>query len=123
MLTPELRSMMHAQLYLWLDFLAFSPRFSSRVRPHLLMTTAASLYVLWMEYAATKNGRYPYPMLDDMSPSHRSLFYVFQVPTLIALYHAANYVHGLVRGESSNSEENEARKVRRAENKLADKAQ
>jgi hypothetical protein len=29
-LTPELRSMMHAQLYLWLDFLAFSPRFSSR---------------------------------------------------------------------------------------------
>jgi hypothetical protein len=30
--------MMHAQLYLWLDFLAFSPRFSSRVRPHLLMT-------------------------------------------------------------------------------------
>lgn len=87
------------------------------------MTTAASIYVLWMEYAAAKNGRYPYPMLDDMSPSHRSLFYVFQVPTLIALYHAANYVHGLVRGESSNPDENEARKVRRAENKLADKAQ
>ncbi|GAA5976553.1 hypothetical protein JCM10908_005543 [Rhodotorula pacifica] len=109
-------------LYLWLDFLAFSPRFSSRARPHLLMTTAASLYVLWMEYAAGKNRHYPYPMLDDMTPGQRSVFYLFQVPTLIALYHAANYVHGLVRGSSSNVQENEARKVRKAEDKVAAKS-
>lgn len=87
------------------------------------MTTAASIYVIWMEYAAGKNRHYPYPMLDDMTPAQRVVFYLFQVPTLIVLYHAANYVHGLVRGSSSNPDENEARTVRKAERKVADKAQ
>lgn len=87
------------------------------------MTTAASVYVLWMEFAASKNRRYPYPMLDSMTPVQRSGFYLLQIPTLIALYHVANFVHGLVRGSSSEMGENEARKVRQAEDKVAAKVQ
>ncbi|GAA5892987.1 hypothetical protein JCM6882_006910 [Rhodosporidiobolus microsporus] len=95
-------------LYLWLDFLLFSPPFPKRVRPNLLACTATAAYCLWMERCASKNGFFPYPMLNDMSPLPRSLFYLCQIPLLIALYKTANGVHRLVRGGSHERVEAEA---------------
>lgn len=78
-----------------------------------------------MEYTAGYNRHYPYPMLDSMTPAHRSLFYLFQIPTLIALYHAANGIHRLVRGREATDRKGpvEAGKVRKAERVIEDKAQ
>jgi len=49
------------------DFLCFSPRMSSRVRPNRIAALATTAYVCWMEYAARQNARggepwFPYPL-------------------------------------------------------------
>lgn len=126
-------------VFLWTDFLLFSPPFPKQARPTRIATTATAAYCLWMERCAKINGAYPYPMLgappvppyllskgevadgqnaaaDPMTPAQRSVFYLAQVPILIGLYHAANAVHRAVRGSSSPSAE--AARVRRAEEKV-----
>ncbi|BGO89942.1 hypothetical protein NBRC10512_001926 [Rhodotorula toruloides] len=106
-------------VFLWLDFLLFSPPFPTRARPALLSSLAAAAYVFWLEHAAAKNGRYAYPMLDEWTPVQRSVFYVMQIPVLIALYKLANGIHRLVRGEPDVR--NEAKHVERAERKVGAK--
>ncbi|GAA6018816.1 hypothetical protein JCM10207_000250 [Rhodosporidiobolus poonsookiae] len=87
-------------VYLWVDFLLFSPPFPKRVRPILLATGATAAYSVWMEHCASINKHFPYPMLDGMAPLSRSLFYLLQIPVLIGLYKAANGIHAAVRGAS-----------------------
>ncbi|BGP38322.1 hypothetical protein JCM10450v2_002268 [Rhodotorula kratochvilovae] len=103
-------------LFLWLDFLFFSPPFPARAHPALIAATATGAYCAWMEYCAKGNGRYPYPMLDTMPPLARLAFYAAQVPVLIALFGAANGVHRFVRGSGDAAPEAEG--VRRAERKV-----
>ncbi|GAA5988714.1 hypothetical protein JCM11641_005152 [Rhodosporidiobolus odoratus] len=103
-------------VYLWLDFLLFSPRFPSSIRPKTLATTATALYCLWMELCAAKNGRFPYPMLDSMPPMYRSIFYLVQIPILIGLYQLANGIHKAVRGNSHKQAEAET--TRKAQKKV-----
>ncbi|GAA6027848.1 hypothetical protein JCM8097_001746 [Rhodosporidiobolus ruineniae] len=104
-------------VYLWLDFLAFSPPFPKRVRPNLLATTATAAYVLWMEKCARENGgQFPYPMLNNMSPLPRSLFYLAQIPVVIGLYKLANAIHAALRG--SSHKQVEADGVRKVEKSL-----
>ncbi|GAA5838417.1 hypothetical protein JCM11251_004930 [Rhodosporidiobolus azoricus] len=100
-------------VYLWLDFLLFSPPFPKRIRPNLLATTATAAYCVWMEVCAKRNGWYPYPMLNTMSPLPRLLFYLCQIPLLISLYKLANGVHRLVRGETHEAVQ--AKGVRKVE--------
>jgi len=53
-------------VFLWLDFLLFSPPFPKAARPMALSTTAVVAYVSWMEYAAAKNsGIFPYPFFSE----------------------------------------------------------
>ncbi|GAA5859325.1 hypothetical protein JCM8547_001985 [Rhodosporidiobolus lusitaniae] len=103
-------------LYLWLDFLLFSPRFPSRVRPLSLALIVTLAYSLWMELCASKNGAFPYPMFDALELKYRLGVYVVSVPLVVGLYGAANGVHGLVRGSSSG--EKEARLARKVEKEL-----
>jgi hypothetical protein len=50
-----------------LDFLLFSPRMSKQTNPLLISALSVLGYTSWMEHAATKNFRFPYPFLG---PSH-----------------------------------------------------
>jgi hypothetical protein len=56
-------------VYLWLDFLCFSPPFPKAAKPFALSTAAVTGYTLWMEFAASKNGRFPYPFLGELNLS------------------------------------------------------
>ncbi|GAA5871379.1 hypothetical protein JCM16303_000737 [Sporobolomyces ruberrimus] len=105
-------------VYLWLDFLCFSPPFPKAARPLAISTSAVLLYVTWMEFAASKNGRFPYPFLDTMTQAQRSIFYLFQVPLVIGLFKAANGLHHLVRG---NDTSREAKHIQAAEAKASRK--
>lgn len=61
-------------LFLWTDFLAFSPPFPQQARPAVIATTATAAYCAWMEYCAQGNGgTYPYPMLSALPPPPPSL--------------------------------------------------
>ncbi|GAA5929588.1 uncharacterized protein JCM15063_004193 [Sporobolomyces koalae] len=104
-------------VYLWLDFLCFSPPFPKAARPLTLSASAVVLYTAWMEWTASKNGRFPYPFLDDMSQAQRSIFYLFQIPLVIALFKAANGLHHLIRG----NEAREARHIKSVESKASSK--
>lgn len=100
-------------IMLWVDFLCFSPPYPKSARPFALSTSAVVAYVSWMEFTASKNGRFPYPFLgkanpfrvclfpwflsiasraltddkrllvDTMPKAQRSLFYLVQVPVVI----------------------------------------
>ncbi|GAA6061632.1 hypothetical protein JCM10212_000974 [Sporobolomyces blumeae] len=100
--------------FLWLDFLAFSPPFPKAARPVRLSVAAVLAYTTWMELVASKNGRFPYPFLDDMTQVQRSLFYLVQIPLVLGLFRTANGLHHLVRGTNAP---NEARHVKAAESK------
>ncbi|GAA6007152.1 hypothetical protein JCM11491_003024 [Sporobolomyces phaffii] len=105
-------------VYLWLDFLCFSPPVPKAARPFAISTAAVLSYVTWMEFAASKNGRFPYPFLDTMPKSYRSIFYLFQVPLVIGLFKAANEAHHLVRGYDTSPE---AQHIQTAEAKASRK--
>ncbi|GAA6048997.1 hypothetical protein JCM3770_005431 [Rhodotorula araucariae] len=105
-------------LFLWTDFLAFSPPLPTRAHPALIAAAATAAYCAWMEHCAQGNGRYPYPMLDTMPAPARAAFYAAQVPVLVALFRVANAIHRAVRGTGAGSR-SEAERVRRVENKVA----
>lgn len=105
-------------LFLWSDFLAFSPRMSAKVRPERIALVATVAYCSWMEFAAHKNAAshggtafFPYPFLNTMKPGMRLGFYVCQVPVLIGLFYAANGVHRLVRGKDGGVQADAAKKL------------
>ncbi|KAM0788471.1 hypothetical protein ACM66B_001604 [Microbotryomycetes sp. NB124-2] len=108
-------------LFLWIDFLAFSPRMSKRVNPLLISAVGALAYTTWMEYAAKQNKHFPYPFLDHMAPLARSIFYLCMIPVLLGLFRCANGIHDIVRG--SGNAKSQADSARRATNKLEDKVQ
>ncbi|GAA5838732.1 hypothetical protein JCM5353_000866 [Sporobolomyces roseus] len=92
-------------VFLWLDFLLFSPPFPKAARPLALSTTAVVAYVSWMEYAASKNsGVFPYPFFNEMTQTQRYIFYLFQVPLVIGLFKTANGLHHLIRGNDASRE-------------------
>ncbi|GAA5828793.1 hypothetical protein JCM3766R1_003822 [Sporobolomyces carnicolor] len=106
-------------IMLWVDFLCFSPPYPKSARPFALSTSAVVAYVSWMEFTASKNGRFPYPFLDTMPKAQRSLFYLVQVPVVIGLFKATNGLHHLIRG---NDAPREARHIQAAEAKASKKA-
>ncbi|KAK4058474.1 hypothetical protein OIO90_000635 [Microbotryomycetes sp. JL221] len=108
-------------LFLWIDFLVFSPRMSKSVNPLLISSLGALAYTSWMEFAASKNKHFPYPFLDHMSQVARSVFYLCMIPVLLALFYAANGIHDLVRGTGSS--QTQAEGARRATKKIEDKVQ
>ncbi|GAA5957109.1 hypothetical protein JCM3765_005408 [Sporobolomyces pararoseus] len=105
-------------IYLWIDFLCFSPPFPKAAKPFALSTAAVCGYVSWMEYAASKNGRFPYPFLDTMPQEQRALFYLVQIPFVIGLFKATNGLHHLIRG---NDASREAKHIQAAEAKASRK--
>ncbi|GAA5898141.1 uncharacterized protein JCM6883_000936 [Sporobolomyces salmoneus] len=105
-------------VYLWLDFLCFSPPYPKAAKPLTLSASAVLAYVTWMEYAASKNGRFPYPFLDTMPRVQRSLFYLVQVPVVIGLFKLTNGLHHLIRGDPAPRE---AKHIQAAEAKASRK--
>lgn len=51
-------------LFLWTDFLVFSPGFPANTRPVLICSIFAASYTSWMELCRSKNGMFPYPFLE-----------------------------------------------------------
>ncbi|KAK4053440.1 hypothetical protein OIV83_001606 [Microbotryomycetes sp. JL201] len=108
-------------LFLWIDFLVFSPRMSKSVNPLLISALGTLAYTTWMEYAAAQNKHFPYPFLDHMPPVARSLFYLCMIPVLLGLFKCANGIHDVVRGSGTHQTQAEA--ARRATDKIQDKVQ
>ncbi|KAM0754999.1 membrane protein [Meredithblackwellia eburnea MCA 4105] len=100
-------------LFLWTDFLLFSPRMSKEVNPLLVSAMCLLGYTTWLEYAASVNKRFPYPFLATLSKPQRSIFYIGMLPVLLALFYTANKVHDIVRGTST--QETEADVVKKIE--------
>lgn len=83
-------------LFLWLDFLCFSPPMSDAVHPGIIATVATLAYCAWMERNAARNGgAFPYPFLDSLESlaTQRVPFYVLNLGVLIGLFRLANFLH------------------------------
>ncbi|KAL8276275.1 hypothetical protein RQP46_011303 [Phenoliferia psychrophenolica] len=87
-------------LFLWIDFLAFSPRMSKDANPLLICACTSKFLHLLLR------GRH---IVDpELSQMQRSAFYLAVLPVLLGLYHTANGIHDLVRGRSTAAPEAEA---------------
>lgn len=65
----------------------------STVGATALAISFGSAYSLWVEYAATINGRFPYPFLTMMDPVSRVVLYVVSTFGALVTFWGLNAIH------------------------------
>lgn len=82
-------------IFLVLDYLIFEPTFPKDIHPAAVSALSTAAYGIWVEICASKNGNYPYPLLQILSNAQRCGLYAvcailfMGITTGITLLHKA----------------------------------
>lgn len=81
---------------IFLDFFFIEKRFQrpmSTIGATALAISFGSAYSLWVEHAASVNGRFPYPFMNLMNPFWRTVMYVTSTFGALMTFWGLNAVH------------------------------
>jgi hypothetical protein len=79
-----------------IDFFVLEDKFrppASTTGATVLAASFGLVYSLWIEHAATINGKFPYPFLTVMSGEQRIIFYIVAVIGALATFRLLNSLH------------------------------
>ncbi|MCJ1322740.1 hypothetical protein MMC15_008090 [Xylographa vitiligo] len=86
-------------LFLLLDLLFFSPPWSIPPRSALGVSSALAFgYWWWVEHCFTRNGWYPYPLFEVLSPAWRGVLFLGSAVVMTGSTVGLKWVYGRVNG-------------------------